>query len=89
MLWKRELLTFYWAVPLQFVWRELRTDFHENLALKYFYDVILLKFGPNEKNFVLPGLSFGLDYVIQANTPIKQRCNFSRDSLAFKTNKDM
>ena len=29
------------------------------------------------------------DPVIQADTPIKQCCNFSRDSLAFETDWDM
>ena len=44
---------------------------------------------PIRRNSVLPGLSFSLDPVIQADTPIKQCCNFSRDSLAFKTDRDM
>ena len=37
------------------------------------------------RNSVLLGLSFGLDPSIQADTAITQCCNFSRDSLALKT----
>ena len=46
-----------------------------------------MQFGPNDKNSVLlgVGLSFSLYLVIQADTPIKQCCNFSRDSLSFET----
>ena len=40
-------------------------------------------------NSVLPWLSFTFDPVIQADTPIKQCPNFSRDSLAFETDNDM
>ena len=35
------------------------------------------------------GLNFSLDPVIQADTPVEQYCNFSRDSLAFETDKDL
>ena len=38
---------------------------------------------------VLLGLSFSLDPVIQADTAITQRFNFSRDSLAWETDRDM
>ena len=37
------------------------------------------------RNYVLAGLGYSIDTVIQADTPIKQCCNFSRDSLAFET----
>ena len=47
-----------------------------------------LKFGPNEKS-VLLGLSFSLDPVIHADTAITQCCNFSRDSIALETDRDM
>ena len=39
------------------------------------------------KNSVVLGLSFSLDTVIQADTPIKQSYNFSRDS--FEADRDM
>ena len=48
-----------------------------------------LKFGPNKKTFCLLRLSFSLDPVIQADTPIKQCCNISRDSLEFETDRDV
>ena len=35
------------------------------------------------RTYVLPGLSFSLDPVIQADTPIKHCYNFSKDSVAF------
>ena len=49
--------------------------------------IFSLKFVPNEKKSVLLGLSFSLDPVIQADTPIKQCCNFSRDSFTLETDK--
>ena len=36
-------------------------------------------------NSLLLGLSFSLDPAILADTPIKQCCDFSKDSLAFET----
>ena len=45
--------------------------------------------GPNKKKLCLLGLSFSLDPVIQADTPNKQYCDFSRDSVAFETDRDM
>ena len=44
---------------------------------------------PIRITYVLLGLSFSLDPVIQADTHIKRCCNFSRDSLTFKTDGDM
>ena len=38
---------------------------------------------------VLLGLSFSFDPVIQADTAITQCCNFSRDSLALETDRDI
>ena len=44
---------------------------------------------PIRRNYVLPGLGYSIDLVIQADTPIKQCCNFSRVSSAFETGKDI
>ena len=48
---------------------------------------------PNEKKLYLARIKLQfillLDPVIQADTPNKQCLNFSRDSLAFETDKDM
>ena len=41
------------------------------------------------RNSLSPGLSFSLDPVIQADTAIKQCNNFSRDSFALETDRDM
>ena len=128
-------LTYYWRVPLQFAWQDLRTDFFEfdagheydrsmpymfgicvfrlffrlqsNSAPRFLADVDGLVSWPRSKhgklfnnfsrwslvpirrNSYLLGLSFSLDPVIQADIPIKQCCNFSRDSFAFETDRDM
>ena len=45
---------------------------------------------PIRRNYVLLGLSFSLDPAIQADTPNKQYCDFSRAfSVAFETDRDM
>ena len=45
------------------------------------------RIGPIGRKSVLLGLNFSLDPVIQTDTPIKQCCNFSRDYLAFETDR--
>ena len=44
---------------------------------------------PTRRNTVLLELSFSLNPFFQADTPGKQCCNFSRNSSAFETDKDM
>ena len=65
---------------------DLCLDIKHGELFKIFFS---LKFGPNERKSVLLGLSFSLDPVIQADTAFTQCCNFSRDSLALETDRDM
>ena len=62
------------------------TRFRHGELLKNFSHWSLV---PMRRKSVLLGLSFSLAPVIQADTAIRQCCNFSRDSLALETDRDM
>ena len=52
-------------------------------------DFISLTFGPNERKFCLDRIKFQPGLWTQADTPINECCNFSRDFFAFETDKNM
>ena len=56
---------------------------------KYFWFFLAEVLAPIGRKSVLLGLSFSLDPVIQVDTVITQCGNFSRDSLALETDRDM
>ena len=77
----------YCRIPHQDFWL-MQTDLCLGLELsmgnyaKFFSRWSLV---PIRINYGLLGLGFSIDPVVQADTPIKQCCNFPRNSLAFET----